>query len=235
MRWRGESVCILASGPSLTREDAEYARRHADRVIAVNESWRMCPTADVVYGADSAWWLNRGPSAADFPGERWTQDAQWRQTKPPGLQTMRSRAGTGIAPPGSDFVFTGHNSSFQALGLAVVWGAEYVAFLGLDLSVAPDGANHWHGDHPQPLVNTRTAYPTFIRAFNKAAPAVAELGVYVVNASRRSALDAFPRMSIEDACAEFHRRKRGIPIRSPDPTRQAEIDYFFDPDGDGDL
>ena len=235
MRWRGQSVCIIASGPSLTREDAAYARRHADRVITVNESWRMCPDADAVYGADTLWWQHRAPPLDEFKGERWTQQSQWKTPFPPGVQCFQSKPGTAIAPPGSGFVYTGHNSSFQALGLAVAWGAEYVVFLGLDLSALPDGTNHWHGDHVQPLVNSLTAYPTFIKAFTKAAPVLAELGVYVVNASRRTALEAFPRMTPEEAFAEIRRRKRGIPVRTADPARQAEVDYFFDPDGDGDL
>lgn len=181
-------------------EDAEHARRHLDKVITVNESWRMCSGADVCYGADSAWWLNRGPTPDKFAGERWTQDHQWSVPKPPGMQTMPSKPGSDIAPPGSDFIYTGHNSAFQALGLAVAWGASCVVFLGLDLSPAPTGENHWHDDHPEPLVNSVAAYPVFMRAFNKAAPTLESMGVRVVNASRRTALTAFPQMTIEEAC-----------------------------------
>lgn len=200
MRWRGESVCIVASGPSLTECDVAYARRKCDRVMTINESWRMCLDADVCYGADSAWWVNRGPSAEQFRGERWTQDAQWRVAKPDGLKTFKSRPGITIAPRGSDFVYTGHNSSFQALGMAVAWGAEYIVFLGLDLSIAPSGANHWHGDHLEPLVNTRSSYPTFRNAFDKAAPVLKDMGVTVVNASRRTELTAFSCRTIREAC-----------------------------------
>lgn len=201
MRWAGDSVGILASGPSLTQQDAAHARAHLDRIITINESWQLCTGADVVYGADSAWWLHRGPTEAQFPGERWTQDAQWHVPKPAGLHTIKSRAGCAVAPPGADYVFTGHNSSFQALGLAVIWGASRVVFLGLDLSPAPDGTNHWHGDHKEPCVNSRSAYPSFVRAFETVAPALAERGVRVINASSRTALQAFERMTIEEACA----------------------------------
>lgn len=199
MRWHGETVCIMASGPSLTSGDADYARCHADRVIVINETWRMCPNADVLYGADCKWWTHRAPPPDEFKGERWTQQAAWTTPFPEGLQCFKSRPGIGISPPGSDVIFTGHNSAFQALGLAVAWGSRYVVFLGLDLGVAPSGARHWHGDHVAPLVNGPATYDTFRGAFEKAAPMLKALNVHVLNASRETTLTAFPRVQIVGA------------------------------------
>lgn len=196
MRWTGLTVCVVASGPSLTREDCVYAREHADRVIAVNESWRMVPEADVLYAADWDWWFHRSPGNR-FNGERWTQHSH-RRNDVPGLSVIESRGGNGVAPPGSDFIYTGSNSGFQAMGLAVVWGARRVVFLGLDLSTT-GGASHWHGDHVQPLRNNPLTLAHFVRAFKHAAPLLADLGVDVVNASRVTALEAFPRMTIQEA------------------------------------
>ena len=200
MRWRGETVVVMASGPSLTAADATYAREHARRVIVINETWRLCPSADVLYGADHTWWAHRAPPPEAFLGERWTQQAQWPHPGPPApLQVMQSKPGHRISPPGANVIETGSNSAYQGAGLAVVWGASRVVFLGLDLC-APDGEpNHWHGDHAPPCVNSRVAYPGFIKAFTAAAPRFAEHGVTVVNASRRTALTCFPRMTIQEA------------------------------------
>lgn len=205
MRWLNQSVCIIASGPSLTADDAALARKYMHRVIVVNESWRMCPDADVLYGADESWWTHRRPTMDEFKGERWTQDKSWTRTKPEGVQTIRAEHGRNIAPPGADHVFTGSNSGYQALGLAVVWGAKCITFLGLDLQSAKDGMNHWHGDHPQPLTNQRTSYPNFRRAFTEAAPKLAALGVIVVNSSSETALEAFPRVPIQVAARAWRR------------------------------
>lgn len=203
MRWSGQSVGIIASGPSLTPSNVAYARAHLDRIIAVNESWRMCPSADVLYAADSSWWIHRGPppDAGEFAGERWTQTSQWPVKRPPWLNAIESKPGRNIAPPGGNFVYTGNNSSFQALGLAVLWGAKFVVFLGLDLQTAVDGSNHWHPDHPAPLVNSYSAYPNFIRAFREAQPALEALGITMLNASPQSALKCYERITIQDACA----------------------------------
>lgn len=201
MRWAGRTAFILASGPSLSEHVVRVAVNNyvAGRFIAVNESWRRLPSADVLYGADMNWWMNRAPEREAFKGERWTQDKQWDQRKlPADMHVIPSKAGKGVAEPGSGFVYTGHNSSFQAMGLAILWGVRRIIFLGLDCQ-AVAGESHWHGDHVKPLVNTTSAFPVFIRCFEDAAPKVAALGVEVINASPRSALTCFPRMTIEEA------------------------------------
>lgn len=198
MRWRGQTVCILASGPSLTLVDAYHAHARA-RTIVINDTWRMVPDADVLYGADRHWWTNRAPSARAFTGERWTQDKGWSGKTPPDLRVVRSEAGDKLAPEGSDFVYTGSNSSFQALGLAVMWGASRVVFLGLDLKATDGKPNHWHPNYEDPVRNVRNVYPRFIKAFETVAPALAARGVDVVNCSRETALTCFPRATIQEA------------------------------------
>lgn len=210
MRWNGETVCILASGPSLTKEDAKFARFNAQRVVTVNESWKMCPAGwpcDVLYGADSNWWLHAGPSPSRQPHaarECWTQDHQWNSPPPPWLHVIPSRAGIGMPgeEDGKPYIYTGSNSSFQAMGLAVLWGARRIVFLGLDLKVGGNGQNHWHADYVAPVRNVTGSYKIFRDAFNKAAPMLAERGVTVLNASRDTALECFPRVSLAEALSQ---------------------------------
>lgn len=202
MRWAGSTVTVIASGPSLTRADADYARARVDRVIAVNESWRMCPTADVLYAADRAWWLTRQPKRDEFTGECWTQQRHWEGMNPyaAGLHVITSELGVGAAPPGAEYVYTGHNSGFQALSLAVVWGARRVVLLGFDMKTA--ARIHWHDDYSEPqLRNARDPeiYNAFRNAFIKCAPHFAAYGVEIVNASPGSALKCFPCVSIQEA------------------------------------
>ena len=51
-QWAGDTCCILATGPSLTPAQAEYAKGKA-RVIAVNDAWRLAPWADILYACDA--------------------------------------------------------------------------------------------------------------------------------------------------------------------------------------
>ena len=189
-------------------------------MIAINESWRMCPTADVLYAADAQWWTLRGPKPREFSGERlaarYVVAADGRQrtdswAKHPevqalGVEPINVKTGGGIAPPGSDFVCTGHNSAYQAMGLAILWGSRRIAFLGLDMTTAKDGRAHWHDDHAEPLRNPhhankngQTTLDTFKAAFAKSAPALSNLHVTVLNCSRRTALHCFPQVPLEEA------------------------------------
>ncbi len=200
-RWQGETVAILASGPSLTFDDVEYARAHSDRVIAINETWRACPTADVLYAADARWWVKRRPTPDAFTGERWTTPLHYDTPEARAvlatLQQVETRRGhdVSLTPP----IATGSNSSFQAMGLALWWGARRIVFLGLDMQFTR-GQTHWHGDHTGGLANPASAsLLEFARAFDTAAPQIAALGVEVINASRETALTCFKREELSVA------------------------------------
>jgi hypothetical protein len=95
---------IVASGPSASSVNLEAIRGRAF-VVAVNESWRLCPWADALYACDPEWWEDRGPSEADFPGWRWSNG--WR---------------SGFS----------HNSGEQAIRRAVSEGAKHVILVGFD-------------------------------------------------------------------------------------------------------
>lgn len=199
-RWSGETVCILASGPSLTAADAAYAREHAKRCIVINNTWKLCPAADLLYAADCRWWRSENaPTTDEFAGERWTTPTAWDKSSAQLLASMHKVEtinGNAVAlePP----IYRGMNSSFQAMGLAVWFGAKRIVFVGLDLSNV-DGA-HWHGAHSGGLSNPgASTLAQFAKAFTEAAPALDKLGVSVVNSSVRTALNAFPRVPLREA------------------------------------
>lgn len=89
------------------------------------------------------------------------------------------------------------NSGAAALAQAVFWGAERVVLLGYDCQ--HDGkATHWHGDHPHGLGNA-VGVADWPGQFRSLLPRLARTAV--VNASRRTALDMFPRIDLERALA----------------------------------
>ena len=198
-RWINETVAVLASGPSLTQSDATYAREHAARVITVNETWRLCPTADVAYGADAGWWRKRGPTPEQFRGQLWTQRIGWRKRDVPEYMNVAENVKTGHQVTRNGPIALGANSSFQAMALAIHWGAAKVVFLGLDMT-NDRRKSHWHGDHPEGLRNTSDAtFRTFRRNFEKAAPILQQIGVTVINASSNSALTCFEQKRLYNA------------------------------------
>jgi len=194
--WAGQTVVCLGSGPSLTADDAAYCRGRA-KVIAVKDAVRLAPFADALYacGADySEWWTRVGPTLADFAGLRYTLDplaSAWGAT----VLEATGVEGLELQPSG---LRTGRNSGYQAINLAVHLGASRIVLLGYDLQRASDGTDHYFGDHPHgrkpPFEEFRPWYATLV------AP-LAALGIPIVNASRRTALDCFPCQPLGEALA----------------------------------
>lgn len=102
------------------------------------------------------------------------------------------------APPGT--IGWGGNSGFQALNLAVQWGAARVVLVGYDMTLAH--GTHWHGRHGAGLHNpTDRSIARWRAVLDGAAEQLAALGIDVVNTSAISALTRYRRASLEEAVA----------------------------------
>lgn len=196
--WTGETCLLVASGPSATSVDLEIARGRV-RAIAVNLSWRLCPWADVLYATDGAFWKAQG-GVPEFKGLRLTSDE--RAVEAFGIAKVQCRKQDDrilLDAPG--VIGWGGNSGFHALNLAIQFGAAKVILVGFDMTL--ERGSHWHGEHEGGLHNpTRGNVDRWRRVFDKAAPIAASLGVSVLNCSPGSALESFPKMSLEEALAQ---------------------------------
>lgn len=90
---------------------------------------------------------------------------------------------------------THRNSGAALIALAARAGASRIILLGYDCQHT-GGKAHWHGDHPPELGNARSVdkWPAAFRALARSLPA----GVKVINCSRATALDCFPRAVLEN-------------------------------------
>jgi hypothetical protein len=131
--------------------------------------------------------------ARTFHGEKWTVNARARDRFD--LHWIYGADSPGLAKDPT-CIHQGKNSGYQAMGLAYLFGAARILLLGFDFS--RDGARtHWHGDHPKGLGNGGT-YPTWVAAMNSLAVDLKAAGVEVINCSRRTAINCFPRRAIEE-------------------------------------
>lgn len=100
-------------------------------------------------------------------------------------------------------VGSGGNSGFQALNLAIQFGATRILLVGFDMDdrsgVHWYGRNNWHGANNPSATNFKRWLP----AFGNAARQCADRGIKVVNCSPHSALRAFPKRSIDDMLSEW--------------------------------
>jgi hypothetical protein len=192
--WAGETVAILASGPSMTLEQAEAVKGRC-RVIAVNNQGidteadgkvipAFAPWADVLYAADSKWWAANKPQALAFAGLKVTI----RGSIVPEIEFLL-QSHERIFDPRPTHLATGGNSGYQAVHLAVHFGAARIVLLGFDMQ-ATGNRRHWFGNHPKHL-NTIQNFGAWVQAFDRLAPVLADRGVDVVNCTPTSALKCF--------------------------------------------
>lgn len=201
-RWQGCTAVCIASGPSLTLDDcrrvatwrAQYPCAQNRRVIAVNSSHQRQPGADVVFAMDRAWWHEYGGGIAPGP-ELWTTSREAARVYR--LNFIRGEAGGGISTS-PNTIRLGGNSGFQALGLALHFGAARIVLLGYDLALT-GGRSHWHGNHPRLGNPQRSRMGEWCARFAQLA---AHARVPILNATRETALTCFPRMSLDAALAD---------------------------------
>lgn len=137
---------------------------------------------------DAEWWkyhLER--VKRDFPGRR----LSFMQR--PGVEVI-------AAPYFKHCAGKGQNSGAGAIAVAAALGARRVILLGYDCKYAADGRRHWHGDHEKGTgagnAGTIGRWPGQFTELVKYLR-----GTTVINASRETALTAFPRMPLEEALA----------------------------------
>lgn len=127
---------------------------------------------------DRAWWRQYADhTLTHFKGERVTINANVH-----GIQVIKFNHGK--------------NSGVGAMSLAAHLGAERIILLGYDCQYGADGLRHWHGDHPKTLGNA-VSMPKWYEQFRKMVAPLSRCEI--INASRATALDFWPRQSLGEA------------------------------------
>lgn len=144
---------------------------------------------------DRKWWLECGCNVAgDF--ELWTSSRAAATTWK--LNLVNSQPGGGVSKR-KGWIMQGGNSGFQAVGLAMLFGAARVILLGYDMGSNGE-RKHWHPDHPADLGNPLDRnFAVWRKNFDEMAH---QAPVPIINASRETALKCFPRMQLEACLAE---------------------------------
>jgi hypothetical protein len=194
----GGTVVCCASGPSLLREDVEYAHSKGATIIAVNDAYLFAPFAVALMASDAAWWIHKKP---EFAGLRFSLDANANRVE--GVILLRRTGESGIErdPTG---LRSGRNSGAAAINLAAHFlgrGAAggRILLLGYDMST-PRGEKHSHffGAHKFPL-RGGSPYPLFRQMIGEMAKELKAMSIDVVNCSRHSELTCFPKRPLAEA------------------------------------
>jgi hypothetical protein len=209
-KWQGETVAVIACGPSLRNVDVSLLRGRM-RVIAIKEAaYQLCPWADAVYGCDLPWWAHRR-GMPEFKGLKLGFEPSIRDRFPDvNLVTIRQEPNVRGRKYVKHMLFDepaeiggGGNSGFQVLNLVVQFGAARIPLLGFDMAMA--GGAHFYGRNNWP--KARNPDEVFLRnclePFEKASALLASMGIEVVNCSPVSALKGFRKASLDQVLKEW--------------------------------
>lgn len=170
-------------------------------MIVINNSWKLAPWADLLYACDLNWWRHNFGVISAFPGLKVTQDPAVPHDPKFSGSVHRVKCNHAVdklevATYGE--VGWGGNSGFQAINLAVQFGAKKIVLVGYDMRV--DRGLHWHPDHPRGMHNpTARNVERWRRVTDGAAELLRALKIEMINASAVSSLRAYPKMSLAEA------------------------------------
>lgn len=186
--WVGETVAVLASGPSMSKEVTDLVRRAGIPAIAVNNTYQLAPWAEMLYAADYQWW-NEHRDAFDFDGLKVTIG-----TETPRIHRLERTGNEGFDPNPS-CLRTGSNSGYQAIHIAAHAGASRILLCGMDMR-----GGHWHGAHPEPLKNASKEHYEFWaeRKFSSLKTALDARDVKILNCTPDSAIKDFEFANLKD-------------------------------------
>lgn len=198
--WRGETAVIVGTGPSANVEPLDIVRGQA-RVITIKSTWKLAPWADVLYGIDRGWWIaNKGvpafsglkvspsPTVCKLYGAREVR----LKVRAEILTARTGEVGCGL-PTG------GGNSGFQAINLAVQFGAKRILLVGFDMTLKH--GSHWTDDMRGVGKPDPGRVESWRKSLDDCAPQFHRLGVEVINCSLKSALKAYPKRSLAECFA----------------------------------
>ncbi len=195
--WRGETAVIVGTGPSATAEPLEPFKGKA-RFFVIKSTWRLAPWADALYGLDRDWWIAnqgcpkcKGLKFSPSPSACKVYGLQYVKLKPRVeiLTQERGVIGCGLSTGG------GH-SGFQAINLAVQFGATRILLVGFDMTLAY--GEHWMTDRGDSKAD-RGRTESWRVAMDACAPQFVALGVDVINCTMASALTTYPKMRLNEA------------------------------------
>jgi hypothetical protein len=197
--WSDRTVYLIGGGPSLSG----FALKRLcglGHCIGINQSMFSIPVAAGI-SIDHRFLKERTQELAEFaqttqlylaPGNLF-----WHAVDPiEGAIYLRSEFEDGLSNT-PDNLRTGGTSGYAALNLAVLKRARKIVLLGYDYGVI-DGRHHYHDEHFWHKPGDQS-WPAWAKRFDSAAIQCRDLGIEVINASPRSAIECFPKMSIEEA------------------------------------
>ncbi len=193
-------VVIIAGGPSLTREDVAKVEQADVDIIGINNAYQICNRLTIHYACDTKWWRAHWDKIPNGPARYSLKDDRKKQGDPgmPGVTQLQMADRSGLSKDWPKICWGG-NSGYQAINLAYLLGYKKVILLGYDMQET-GGKAHFHEDHafPGSMNPNRSTFHKWKKDFGILGSIIHKIGGFkVVNATRQTALECFPRVDLE--------------------------------------
>lgn len=201
--FKGETVFVLASGPSLTQNVCDRIRGR--NAIVVNKSFRLAPWAAVWFFTDGHIYESHREDVRTWAGEVVTLSRAAKREQPDKVKRLKGEWTKGFPPIGSPIIRQGRSSGHTAISVAAALGASLIPLLGFDMRLV-EGKEHHHAEYAGPRdldIYAREFVPAFAGWNDDALQA----GIRIVNCTPGSAVTEFPFADLDEVltCAPSRR------------------------------
>jgi len=196
--WWGDRPClIVGTGPSLHGFDLARLRG-LGHVLAVKEAYHELPFADAVFGLDLPWMEHERVQLTALAARLalYLAVPDDRAVDIPGATYLRQLAGYHLSRK-ADTINAGGHSGFGALNFAYLKRAKTVYLFGFDYSGA-----HYYADGRYTRDQVKS-YSVWAAAISAVKPQLTHAGLNVVNVSPASLVQAYPKVSVEQALLDL--------------------------------
>lgn len=204
--WLGETVFVVASGPSIRETNFELIRGR--KIICVNSSWELVPFCSMIYFGDGRWYHEHKVALSTFPGHLVTCSGLVKSKRVLRIDRLKPvNPATGFHH-GRNGVASQRTSLQGAMNIAAHLNSNdrvqgQIVLLGADMARDPKtGVSHGHRPHKWPSRPGNVVWDEQMRHLKWIAKPLQDLKIPVINCSVRSRIPWWPKMSLEDFLAK---------------------------------
>ena len=152
------TIVAVGTGPSLTLEQIDTARRKDFTLYGVNRTFADIPDLAVLHGCNTEFWDHYAEQVKDHPAQKWTTRPE-AAAKYPWLNYIAEVDKSGLSTD-PKVLHHGHSSGYQLVGLAYHHGATRIVLIGYDMRFpagydgkarVTGGKRHYFDEYPAPL------------------------------------------------------------------------------------
>lgn len=179
---------------------------HNERVIAINNAYRIGTWIDALFFGDCSWYLVHRRKLIDWPGIKATccvRFANKRREEAEGIKYLGKYPGKkwGISDKPKKVCWNS-NSGAAAISLAAHLGVHRIILLGFDMKLSDAGdkkVSHWHGSHRKPSEKQKAPpFNRHLKGFPQIKKDAKRMGIQILNASPDSVIKEFRKVRVSE-------------------------------------